>query len=142
MDLTNRVLRLVRPSSKSLGSPDADANARFTDQFDRLQALRDPDTQSEAEAAVLTDLQKLADERGVTLLYPNDRVTVELSKLPLREIERRLGVTQEDLDYGKTAYVHIYPRGRREMPDEANKRERMFSKIMDKLRRGWFQIGQ
>lgn len=110
-----------------------DRSRRFDDQLARLQEIRDPANMGRASADALDELEILAHKHSIPYLHVGDARIAELSKLPLREIEAELKIKRDDEAFGRTAYVHVYPRANPETAEAAKQRENSYKKAMAKL---------
>ena len=102
--------------------------------FERSQALYGllgPERQAEEESRWRSAFDAEMERMGIV---PIDMQQVdELSKLPLREIEERLDVTERDNYFGR--HFPVFPTEKPETPRQQKKRERDYEKFMRKLDR-------
>ncbi|MDQ5823379.1 MAG: hypothetical protein M3441_04095 [Chloroflexota bacterium] len=126
-DLVTKVATLFRIGNE-------DANKRFLEQIDALEALRDPARKAQGNIAVRARIKLEADKRGVEALWPDDRQTKELIQLPLSDIEKHLDIVDDDRDYGNAGFVAVYPEEPRESREVASRREAEYSRVAARLR--------
>ena len=92
---------------RNLSSPfrlnSEEANRKFTEQLELLNAPNDPARNNEDATTVLGQLQAEASRRGVKLFCPDDEQIKELSRLTFSQIESRLGITKKDNFLGRHA---------------------------------------